>query len=86
MLSIFFGITNFLHGERWCTAWFKRRLPLYLHLPFKCMANLLAKARCGGPRYQQTLRVQVFNASLIVATVREAVTTGLNICEFLMKK
>ena len=27
-----------------------------------------------------------FNASLIVDTVSEAVTTGLNICEFLMKK
>ena len=27
-----------------------------------------------------------FNASLIVDTVSKAVTTGLNICEFLMKK
>ena len=27
-----------------------------------------------------------FNGSLIVDTVSEAVTTGLNICEFLMKK
>ena len=27
-----------------------------------------------------------FNASLIVDTVSGAVTTGLNICEFLMKK
>ena len=43
VLSIFFGITNFLHGEIWCTAWFKRRLPLYLHLPFKCMANYWQK-------------------------------------------
>ena len=27
-----------------------------------------------------------FNGSIIVDTVSEAVTTGLNICEFLMKK
>ena len=28
----------------------------------------------------------MFNASLVLDTVSEAVTTGLNICEFLMKK
>ena len=48
--------------------------------------QILAKPHYGGPRYQQTLWVQVFKASLVVDTVSEAVTTVLNICEFLMKK
>ena len=30
----FFVITNFVHGEGWCTARFKKRLR---HLPIKCM-------------------------------------------------
>ena len=86
-----FGITNFVHGEGWCTTWFKRRLPLYFYLPIKCMAKywhsgtveVQDTSRHYGLRCSKHRRLK---ASLVVDTVGQAVTTGLYICEFLMKR
>ena len=77
----FFGITNFVNGEGWCTTWVKRRLPLYFHLPIKCMARYW---HSGTVEVQDTsrhdgLRCSMHRwpkASLVVEKVDEAVTTG----------
>ena len=80
-----------MYGEEWCTTWFKRGLPLNLYLPIKCMAKYW---HSGTVEVQDTSRHKRLRcskhrwpkSSLVVDTVSEAVTTGLYIYEFLMKR
>ena len=69
----------------------KGRLPLNLYLPIKCLAKYW---HSGTVEVQDTSRHyrlgcskhRWLKSSLVVDTVGEVVTTGLYICEFLMKR
>ena len=59
---------------------------LYIFIPHLSAWLIIGKGAPRRSKIPADVMGPGFYASLIVDTVSEAVTTGLNICEFLMKK